>query len=233
MPTTWSSTPRSGSSSAAARLRAVLQSRPSISEHPIDILKLWDGGMSFHGGVIGTSLGILYFARKEKLPWLRIHDYVACCVPFGLFFGRLANFVNQELWGAPTQCAVGGPLRRSRRRYGPMPRPAAPPEPALRGGPRRHRPVRDPRLDVLEDPGALRAGQARRRLHLLLRAVPLRHRVHPRARQPADRLRPGDRPAHGPVAVAADDPRRALPDADRQEAPGARRADRWAPLSVA
>ena len=71
-------------------------------QHPIEILKLWDGGMSFHGGVIGTSLGILYLARKEKLPWLRIHDYVACCVPFGLFFGRLANFVNQELWGAPT-----------------------------------------------------------------------------------------------------------------------------------
>src|SRR5438067_10067023 len=70
-------------------------------KHPIDILKLWDGGMSFHGGVIGTSLGIFYFARKEKLSWLRVHDYVACCVPFGLFFGRLANFINQELWGAP------------------------------------------------------------------------------------------------------------------------------------
>jgi phosphatidylglycerol:prolipoprotein diacylglycerol transferase len=71
-------------------------------KHPIEMLKLWDGGMSFHGGVIGTSLGILYLARKEKLSWLRLHDYVACCVPFGLFFGRLANFVNQELWGAPT-----------------------------------------------------------------------------------------------------------------------------------
>jgi phosphatidylglycerol:prolipoprotein diacylglycerol transferase len=70
--------------------------------HPIEILKLWDGGMSFHGGVIGTSLGIFYFARKEKLNWLRVHDYVACCVPFGLFFGRLANFINQELWGAVT-----------------------------------------------------------------------------------------------------------------------------------
>ena len=70
--------------------------------HPIEILKLWDGGMSFHGGVIGTSLGIFYFARKEKLSWLRVHDYVACCVPFGLFFGRLANFINQELWGAQT-----------------------------------------------------------------------------------------------------------------------------------
>ena len=71
-------------------------------KHPIEMLKLWDGGMSFHGGVIGTSLGIFYFAHKEKLSWLRIHDYVACCAPFGLFFGRLANFVNQELWGAPT-----------------------------------------------------------------------------------------------------------------------------------
>jgi phosphatidylglycerol:prolipoprotein diacylglycerol transferase len=58
--------------------------------------------MSFHGGVIGTSLGIFYFAWKQKLNWLRVHDYVACCVPFGLFFGRLANFVNQELWGAAT-----------------------------------------------------------------------------------------------------------------------------------
>jgi phosphatidylglycerol:prolipoprotein diacylglycerol transferase len=71
-------------------------------QNPVDILKLWDGGMSFHGGVIGTTLGILYLARKEKLPWLRVHDYVACCVPFGLFFGRLANFVNHELWGAQT-----------------------------------------------------------------------------------------------------------------------------------
>ena len=71
-------------------------------QHPLDILKLWDGGMSFHGGMIGTVLGILYLSRKEKLNWLRIHDYVACCVPFGLFFGRLANFVNHELWGAPT-----------------------------------------------------------------------------------------------------------------------------------
>ena len=74
---------------------------PYYLDHPIDILKLWDGGMSFHGGVIGTSLGILYLARREGLQWLRLHDYVACCVPFGLFFGRLANFVNAELWGAP------------------------------------------------------------------------------------------------------------------------------------
>jgi phosphatidylglycerol:prolipoprotein diacylglycerol transferase len=75
---------------------------PYYIDRPLEILKLWDGGMSFHGGVIGTSLGILYLSWKEKLQWLRLHDYVACCVPFGLFFGRVANFVNQELWGAPT-----------------------------------------------------------------------------------------------------------------------------------
>ena len=72
------------------------------AQHPVDILKLWDGGMSFHGGLVGTVLGILYLSWKEKLPPLRLHDYVACVAPIGLFFGRLANFVNHELWGAPT-----------------------------------------------------------------------------------------------------------------------------------
>jgi phosphatidylglycerol:prolipoprotein diacylglycerol transferase len=67
--------------------------------HPVEVFQLWDGGMSFHGGVIGTSLGIFYLAWRNNLSWLRVHDYVACCVPFGLFFGRLANFVNGELWG--------------------------------------------------------------------------------------------------------------------------------------
>jgi phosphatidylglycerol:prolipoprotein diacylglycerol transferase len=84
------------------RLAYVLFYQPQILRHPIDVLKLWEGGMSFHGGVIGVSLGIILLARKNGLNWLRIHDYVACCVPFGLFFGRLANFVNGELWGRPT-----------------------------------------------------------------------------------------------------------------------------------
>ncbi|MGV3478617.1 MAG: prolipoprotein diacylglyceryl transferase [Sphingobium sp.] len=76
--------------------------QPSILAHPLDIFKLWEGGMSFHGGALGVSLGIILMARKEKLQWLRVHDFVACCVPFGLFFGRLANFVNGELWGRET-----------------------------------------------------------------------------------------------------------------------------------
>ena len=82
------------------RLGYVLFYRPDYYfSEPLEILQPWDGGMSFHGGVIGVSLGIFYMARKNGLNWLRIHDYVACCVPFGLFFGRLANFVNGELWG--------------------------------------------------------------------------------------------------------------------------------------
>ena len=85
------------------RLGYVIFYRPLwYLQNPLEIPQLWDGGMSFHGGVLGTTLGILYLSWKEKLPWLRVHDYVACCVPFGLFFGRLANFINQELWGAVT-----------------------------------------------------------------------------------------------------------------------------------
>jgi phosphatidylglycerol:prolipoprotein diacylglycerol transferase len=89
------------------RIGYVIFYAPEMFAHPLRILRLWDGGMSFHGGVIGTSLGIILFARKNGLNWLRIHDYVACVVPFGLFFGRLANFVNGELWGKPTTAAWG------------------------------------------------------------------------------------------------------------------------------
>lgn len=78
---------------------------PDMFLSPLRILRLWDGGMSFHGGVIGTSLALILFARAQKLDWLRIHDYVACAVPFGLFFGRIANFVNGELWGKPSNVA--------------------------------------------------------------------------------------------------------------------------------
>jgi phosphatidylglycerol:prolipoprotein diacylglycerol transferase len=101
------------------RLGYVLFYRPDFYfQHPLEIAKLWDGGMSFHGGVLGTTAGIVYLARKNALNWLRIHDYVACCAPFGLFFGRLANFVNGELWGRPASVAwavvfpTGGPVPR-------------------------------------------------------------------------------------------------------------------------
>lgn len=69
---------------------------------PLSIFKLWDGGMSLHGGVVGVLIAIWYVTRKDKLSFLRFCDYIACVVPFGLFFGRLANFVNGELWGRAT-----------------------------------------------------------------------------------------------------------------------------------
>ena len=86
--------------------------------NPFDVFKVWDGGMSFHGGVVGTSLGIVYFSLRQKLSWLRVHDYVACCVPSGLLFGRLANFVNQELWGAPTTVAWAVRFEEYREPFG-------------------------------------------------------------------------------------------------------------------
>lgn len=85
------------------RLGYVLFYRPEFYfANPGDIIRIWDGGMSFHGGVIGVSLAIIWMARRNGLDWLRIHDYVACTIPFGLFFGRIANFVNGELWGRET-----------------------------------------------------------------------------------------------------------------------------------
>ena len=73
-----------------------------FAAHPLDILKLWEGGMSFHGGAIGSVVAIYLFARANGLKWLRIVDYVACVEPLGQFLGRLANFVNGELWGRVT-----------------------------------------------------------------------------------------------------------------------------------
>ena len=87
------------------RVGYVLFYAPELLLKPLSILRLWDGGMSFHGGVVGVTVAIILFARKQGLNWLRVHDYVACCVPFGLFFGRLANFVNGELWGRPSDVA--------------------------------------------------------------------------------------------------------------------------------
>ncbi len=100
------------------RLAYVIFYQPEILANPLDIFKLWNGGMSFHGGVLGVTAAILILCRKEGLNWLRVHDYVACCAPFGLFFGRLANFVNGELWGKTTDVSwaiifpTGGPEPR-------------------------------------------------------------------------------------------------------------------------
>jgi phosphatidylglycerol:prolipoprotein diacylglycerol transferase len=72
---------------------------PSLWAHPSQLVALWHGGMSFHGGLIGTVLAIAWVSWRNKLSFVRVADYIAVCVPFGMMFGRLANFVNGELWG--------------------------------------------------------------------------------------------------------------------------------------
>ncbi len=70
--------------------------------HPIEVLYLWRGGMSFHGGALGVMVAIILFCRQRTIPMLAFADIIACAVPIGLFFGRIANFINGELWGRVT-----------------------------------------------------------------------------------------------------------------------------------
>ncbi|MBS0476544.1 MAG: prolipoprotein diacylglyceryl transferase, partial [Proteobacteria bacterium] len=72
---------------------------PSLWAHPSELVKLWEGGMSFHGGLVGVLLAIAWVCWRGRLNFLRVCDYIAVAVPFGMLFGRLANFVNGELWG--------------------------------------------------------------------------------------------------------------------------------------
>ena len=84
------------------RLGYVLFYQPGFYfTHPSDIVAVWDGGMSFHGGFLGVSLALLWFCRKHQIKVLRFADRIAVAVPIGLFLGRCANFINGELWGRP------------------------------------------------------------------------------------------------------------------------------------
>jgi phosphatidylglycerol---prolipoprotein diacylglyceryl transferase len=69
------------------------------SENLIDAFKLWKGGMSFHGGLIGVVLGTIIFSKIKKISFFKLADIIACVSPIGIFFGRLANFINGELYG--------------------------------------------------------------------------------------------------------------------------------------
>jgi phosphatidylglycerol:prolipoprotein diacylglycerol transferase len=70
--------------------------------HPSEIFKIWEGGMSFHGGLIGALIGILLFCRRYEAPPLTVLDLCSLVAPIGIFFGRIANFIRPELWGRPT-----------------------------------------------------------------------------------------------------------------------------------
>jgi len=75
--------------------------------HPAEIFAIWTGGMSFHGGLLGILIAGAVVARILRIPWLTLCDLGAACAPIGLFFGRLANFVNDELWGRVTTVPWG------------------------------------------------------------------------------------------------------------------------------
>lgn len=69
--------------------------------HPLSILEVWTGGMSFHGGMLGVAIAVYWFCRHHKIPILGFADRLAVCAPIGLGLGRVANFINGELWGRP------------------------------------------------------------------------------------------------------------------------------------
>jgi phosphatidylglycerol:prolipoprotein diacylglycerol transferase len=101
------------------RLGFVLFYNPGyFAAHPLEILQIWKGGMSFHGGFLGCVLAVILFARHRGIPILSLGDVTCAAGPIGIFLGRIANFINGELWGRQTDVpwAIifpgGGPLPR-------------------------------------------------------------------------------------------------------------------------
>lgn len=89
-----------------------------VLQDPIRAIEIWNGGMSFHGGLVGTTIAMILFSRRNAIPVWCLFDVIAAAVPLGLFFGRIANFVNGELWGRITDVPwamvfpTGGPFAR-------------------------------------------------------------------------------------------------------------------------
>jgi len=75
---------------------------PSFAANPLRILRIWEGGLSFHGGLAGVSIVAIWFVRKHGLTWRNLTDTLALCIPFGIVFVRFANFINGELYGRVT-----------------------------------------------------------------------------------------------------------------------------------
>ena len=101
------------------RLGYVLFYKPAYYfSHPLSVLAVWQGGMSFHGGFLGVILAMVYIARKYGIRWLSITDFIAPLVPPALAAGRIGNFINGELWGRVTDVPWGMVFRGA----GPLPR---------------------------------------------------------------------------------------------------------------
>ncbi len=91
---------------------------PAVMANPVRAFEIWNGGMSFHGGLLGTTIAMILFARRNAIPVWSMFDIIAAVAPVGLFFGRIANFINGELWGRLTDVPwavvfpTGGPFAR-------------------------------------------------------------------------------------------------------------------------
>ena len=81
---------------------SILYDLSSILRSPLSVFYVWEGGMSFHGGLIGVSVAVVIYARLKQKNWLALGDFIAPLVPLGLAAGRIGNFINGELWGRPT-----------------------------------------------------------------------------------------------------------------------------------
>jgi phosphatidylglycerol:prolipoprotein diacylglycerol transferase len=89
------------------RLGQVLFYEPAhYLANPLEILAIWKGGMSFHGGFLGVLVAMTLWARKARLPWIEVTDFIAPLVPLGLAAGRVGNFINGELWGRITDASL-------------------------------------------------------------------------------------------------------------------------------
>ena len=80
----------------------LLYDLPNFFSNPLTLLKIWEGGMASHGGFVGLALSLVWFARKTEVPVLKASDIIVTLAPPGLFLGRIANFINGELWGKVT-----------------------------------------------------------------------------------------------------------------------------------
>lgn len=80
--------------------------RAQIAADPLTIIKVWDGGMSSHGGILGLTIFAWFYARKHQVSWPSLGDAIVCVAPLGVFFGRVANFINGELYGHVSKAGV-------------------------------------------------------------------------------------------------------------------------------
>jgi phosphatidylglycerol:prolipoprotein diacylglycerol transferase len=92
---------------AGGRIGYALFYKPGYyAQNPLEVLMIWKGGMSFHGGMLGVIAAMALFARSRRRPWLQVTDLIAPCVPTGLASGRIGNFINGELWGRAADPAL-------------------------------------------------------------------------------------------------------------------------------